>query len=451
MRVLVVAALCGCQRPVEDSRSAPPAPVVVVPAQMGAVSSTIQSIGTVMPVDESLVASSAAGLVEEMPVRDGQYVMKGEKLAQLREVVLTTRLEEARALLRQREQELRQYEAGYRAEEVLKTEARFKAAEASNKYAAARAERATQLREQDAISEEELHERVFEAETAAQLVAEAEAEHRRMSSGYRQEEIEAARATRDAQRHIVARLEDELVRRSIVAPFDGFVTQRYTDLGQWVEEGGPVVTLVRLDEVEVRVQVEEDAIPEIQVGQQVEVYVDAISSEPFAGEIRQIVPKANWREGSRSFPVVVRMTNSIVEGQPQLKEGMLARITFLGQSREAVLVDKDSIVRSSGRPLVFVVEDDNRVRAVEVQDGTSLGQLIEVEGEVRVGDRLVTEGAERLRPFQQVAVLNETGETTKAISETSEGRELDGAGSEEEVTVAKEQTSTSEAADSKGG
>ncbi|MCA9231829.1 MAG: efflux RND transporter periplasmic adaptor subunit [Planctomycetales bacterium] len=359
-----------------------------------------------MPVDASLVASSSAGLVVEMPIRDGQFVRQGEKLAQLREVTVSIRIEEAQALLRQREQEVRRMETGNRPEEVLQSQARVKAAQALSQYSTKRAERAAQSRQQEAISIEELDQSVYEAEQAAQALAEAEAEYQLMISGFRAEDIEAARAARDAQKYIVDQLEDELAQSLIEAPFDGFVTERHTDLGQWVDEGGAVVTLVRLDQVEIRVQVEEDAIQDIRVGQHTEVYVDAIGAKPFDGEIRSIVPKSNWQQGSRSFPVVVRVANKIVDGQPLLKEGMLARIAFHGQPREALLVAKDSIDRSSGQPVVFVVEPDNRVRAVTVRNGMSQGNLVEVEGDLQAGDRLVTEGVERLRPFQKVVIID---------------------------------------------
>jgi len=110
------------------------------------------------------------------------------------------------------------------------------------------------------------------------------------------------------------------------------------------------------------------------------------------------------------------VTNRITDQQPDLKEGMLARITFRGLNREVLLIDKDSIDRSSGRSMVFVVESDNRVRSVEVQSGMSQGQFIEVEGDIQVGDRLVTEGVERLRPFQQVVILEpEPAEPSKQV------------------------------------
>jgi HlyD family secretion protein len=315
--------------------------------------------------------------------------------------------------LHQREQELEQFKNGYRQEEIQQAEARLKSAEAESKYAARRAARAEKLQEQTAISEEQSDEAIYQAQRSLQAVAEAKADYQLKQNGYRREQVEASRAARDAQQQNVLLGEDEVARLSVVAPFAGFVTQRHTDLGQWVDEGGPVVTLIRLDEVEVRVQVEEDAIGQIGVGQNVEVHVDALGKDPMKGVIDSIVPRTNWQQGSRSFPVIVRMPNTIESGQPMLKEGMLARIAFYGATREVLLVNKDAIDRSSGKPMVYIVQPDNRVRAVEVQDGLSQGQFIEVSGDLQAGDRIVTEGVERLRPYQEVIVVNRTQEQVK--------------------------------------
>ncbi|MEO2045519.1 MAG: efflux RND transporter periplasmic adaptor subunit [Pirellulales bacterium] len=404
---------CSCQQPIESLQTSPPAPVKVMTVRLGPIAATIHSIGSVVPVDESVVASSLPGVVIEMPVRDGQYVERGELLAQLREKTLSIRLQEARALLHQREQELEQFKNGYRQEEIQQAEARLKSAEAESKYAARRAARAEKLQEQTAISEEQSDEAIYQAQRSLQAVAEAEADHQLKQNGYRREQVEAARAARDAQQQNVLRGEDEVARLSVVAPFAGFVTQRHTDLGQWVDEGGPVVTLIRLDEVEVRVQVEENAIGQISVGQNVEVHVDALGKGPMEGVINSIVPRTKWQQGSRSFPVIVRMPNTIESGQPMLKEGMLARIAFYGATREVLLINKDAIDRSSGKPMVYIVQSDNRVRAVEVQDGLSQGQFIEVCGDLQAGDRIVTEGVERLRPYQEVIVVNRKQEQVK--------------------------------------
>ena len=85
----------------------------------------------------------------------------------------------------------------------------------------------------------------------------------------------------------------------------------------------------------------------------------------------------------------------------------MARVLLRGEEKNRLLVHKDAIVRSSGTPMVYVVGPDNKVRKVQVTEGISSGQFVAVTGELKAGDRLVTEGAERLRPFQEVSILPE--------------------------------------------
>ncbi len=55
----------------------------------------------------------------------------------------------------------------------------------------------------------------------------------------------------------IAKIKDELERHTIVAPFSGVVVREFTELGQWLAEGGPVVELMALDEMDVVAEVPE--------------------------------------------------------------------------------------------------------------------------------------------------------------------------------------------------
>jgi RND family efflux transporter MFP subunit len=257
-----------------------------------------------------------------------------------------------------------------------------------------------------AVTAEQFEEARFELERARQAHAATKSDFEMKSSGHRAEHIAAAKAALQAQLQEVRSIQDELKKHSVSAPFDGFVVAEKTDVGEWVNLGGVVATLVRLDEVEVRVNVNESQVDQVRVGRTVDVHVDALGGRAIEGRIEFIVPKSEWQQGSRSFPVVVRMKNQIADGVPLLKEGMVARITFRGLPRRGLLAHKDAIVRSAGLSTVFVVEGDGTVRAVNVVEGLSEGEFIEVEGDLKTGDLLVTEGVERLRPYDQVTVID---------------------------------------------
>lgn len=413
--------LSGCGQNPHVVEAKPPAQVKALPARLDNVAVEVPTIGTVVPIETSRVASGAAGLVIDFPFRIGSLVKEGDLLAELRSVTLAIELEGARALLREREQRYTQLQAGYRAEEIEQAHARMRAAEAASKFAEANERRVQDLYDKgvNAVSDQEVERAVFEAEEARQLLAEARSNYEMMVKGYRTEEIEAARAAYEAQQQEVKRLEDEMEKRRIRAPFTGYLVEKHTDLGEWVELGGQVATLVKLDEVEVQVNVEESHVHQITVGEKVDVSIDALGRQ-VSGTIFRIVPRADWRQGSRSFPVIVRIANSFENDQPLLREGMVARIRFRGQPRQAILAHKDSILRTPNATLVYVVGADNTVRAVEIEEGISSGEYIEIRGNVQPGDLLVTEGVERLRPFDVVAVQDlPTGEAEQTADKNS--------------------------------
>ncbi|MBX3414056.1 MAG: efflux RND transporter periplasmic adaptor subunit [Pirellulales bacterium] len=405
---LALLLLVGCSGPPAAVETAPQNNVNVVAVRADHVTPELMAVGTIMPVERSRVAAAAEGKVIKFPHRVGAFVREGELLAELRTVTLAIELEGARALLRQREQDYQRTKVGFRSEEKSQAEAKKLAAEATMNLNESALRRLQDLRakSENAVSQQQLEEAQFQLENAKQLFAEAEAAHALTVAGNRTEEIDAARAAADVQQQEVLRLEDEMQKRNVVAPFSGFIVEKNIDLGEWVPLGGPVATIVNLDEVEVQVNVEESYIAEIRLDQEVEARIDALKGEVVRGVVRQVVPRSDWLTGSRSFPVIVRMKNTIENNQPRLREGMVARITFRGEAQSALLAHKDAIVRSLNGTLVYVVGPDNKVRAVAVREGASSGEYIAVEGDLRSGDLLVTEGVERLRPFDEVAILN---------------------------------------------
>ena len=406
--LLLTLLVSGCGMGPGEEAKTPIPNVKVAAVRLAEIAMRVPVVGTVTPSETSDVAAGVAGLVVEYPVSEGEFVHLGDTIAQLETTALEIQIEKAKAIGRQQEQLYRELEGGYRPEEVAGARARMLAAAADYERAAARHKRLEGIgkRALSALSAEQYEEARFELERTRQAHAATKADFEMMSSGHSAEQVGAAKAAVQAQFQEVRRLEDELKKHAVAAPFDGFIVAEHTDVGEWTDLGGAVATLIRLDEVEVRVNVDEAQIDQIRVGEMVDVRIDALGGTTVKGRVQFVVPKTEWQQGSRSFPVIVRMKNQITDGVPRLKEGMVARITFRGPPRTGLLAHKDAIVRSAGLSTVFVVESDNTVRAVNVVEGLSEGEFIEVEGDLESGDLLVTEGVERLRPYDRVAVID---------------------------------------------
>jgi multidrug efflux pump subunit AcrA (membrane-fusion protein) len=90
---------------------------------------------------------------------------------------------------------------------------------------------------------------------------------------------------------------------------------------------------------------------------------------------------------------------------------MMAEVTFTGEPQNVLLVPKNALVRSPDGALIHVLDAKGAVsNPVPVQLGLSDGDHIQVIGEgLSEGQQVVTEGAERLRPFSPVRIAPPAG------------------------------------------
>ncbi len=95
----------------------------------------------------------------------------------------------------------------------------------------------------------------------------------------------------------------------------------------------------------------------------------------------------------------------IAAGDPAWVVGSPVRVALPNSDpRKLVAVPRDALVLRGSETFVLRVTTENKVEKVNVSTGIGLGNLVEVIGDISGGDRLVTRGAERLRPGQEVVV-----------------------------------------------
>jgi multidrug efflux pump subunit AcrA (membrane-fusion protein) len=381
----------------------PPTPVVVAEIVEREVTARRSFVGSVEPVRRTTVESEVEGLVTEYLAEEGQRVEAGAPLAKLRTRLVEIRLDAARADLRLRQEELRELRNGSRPEELVQARARTTAARAANGLREWRLERAQQLFSTNVISEDELKEAQLTAQAAKELLAEIEAGLKLTEAGPREERIVQAEARLAAQEAEVHRLEDELDRFTIRAPFAGYVVAEHTEAGAWLGKGTAVADLVALDEVDVVVPVVEDYVLGIKVGLAASVTVGAVPGKSFEGAVAAIVPDADAL--ARTFPVKVRVKNPREGDGPVLKAGMFATVHLpIGATEKALLVPKDALVLGGGGAMVVVVGPEGNIVFVPVETGLAVDALVQVKGQLAAGQSVVVRGNERLRPNQKVRI-----------------------------------------------
>ncbi|WP_254507909.1 efflux RND transporter periplasmic adaptor subunit [Anatilimnocola floriformis] len=401
--LLTLAASSFAQAPKGPPAAAPPPPrVFVATARIETLDEPKSFVGTVTPLRKSVVGSAASGRVEEYLVNEGDFVKKGAPIAHLRRGIIGAEKKAAEAELEVRKAALLEMENS-RADEIAQARAQLAIAEANQTFQHGRAERAKQLL--NAITKEALEEAVSHEQQAEATRNNAAAVLRLLTGNTWEQKHEQWKARIAVQEAEVERLSEQFQRHTMFAPFDGWVTAEFTEVGQWMMQGDHAAEIAELGNVDVEIAVLEDYATKLTPGVMGNVEITALRGQRFVGKVAIINPQADAR--ARTFPVKVRVENVVDERGPLLKAGMFARVTLpVGEAKPLPFVPKDAIAIGGRSPVVYVVDTTagkSSVRPVPVTLGVAQGQWVSVGvGEIKAGDVLVVEGNERLRPGQDV-------------------------------------------------
>lgn len=396
-----------------------PAPVVVGHVVKSTRAGSTNFVGTIQAIRSSQVGSPVAGRVVAVLVETGDPVRGpssesvaaaapsgGQVMVELETNAILIQRDIAEAQMKQAEMALRELESRAPLDRKL-LESKVAEAEASVKFSEAEVTRMENL--QGSISITELESARLQRELNRQLLRSAVATLAQFDATI---EIQKARAEASlaAANSEWKRWTDTLEKHTIRAPFEGYVTQKLTEVGRWLSVGDAVAEVVQLDPIEFRILVPQAHIQQLQETIQsderdVEVTVEGLEGS-IPGRIHRIVPQADIQV--RSFPVLIRMDNPGEDGFHKLKPGMVGNVRLsVGKPTEMLLVKKDALVLGGERPAVLVVQasgDQMSVRRVAVETGDTFGDWIQIIGNISENDRVVVKGNERLRPGQPITI-----------------------------------------------
>lgn len=379
-------------------------------AKLKTITQIVSASGKIQPEVEVILRPEVSGEIIELPVREGDYVAKGDLLVKLRPDIYESRIEEINATLLQQKANLEQARAN-----MLNAEAQF--------------EQDKILFERGAISESE-----FRGSKTAWQAQKANYE----AAQYQVQSTEAR----------LKQAQEELQKTTIRAPRDGTISKLSVETGERVlgntqAQGTELLRIAKMDQMEVQVQVNENDIVNVGVQDTTEIEVDAYPERVFKGIVTEIansaeVTGAGTNEQVTNYQVKVRITTphnlDMAGGEnliqqvsqevpqtftPSFKPGMSATVDIQTETvRNVVAVpiqavtvrdfsqertdndttrsdtvdtaDEDLVIPEEDlRKVVFVVEE-GKVRRREVTTGISDNTHIHVISGVEQGEEIVT-------------------------------------------------------------
>lgn len=398
--------LAGC--------SAPPKPVVDVvrPVKTSLVTAGGEPRERLLPgtVEASRrveLAFQVPGILARLPVREGQAVKEGELIAQLRQDEFQAQLNARQSQLDQARAALARLVAGERPEERRRLEAQARAATARLSNARTEFNRFQQLLDSGAISRQE-----FDRVRTAYLVAQEEQAAARQlleqSTTGRAEDIAASEAQVRGLEAQVVDANLQLKDSTMVAPYDGVISQRFVEPNQNVRAKQPIVRFQDVDEIDISVDVPETLMAADIRSADVLAMVAELNGAPgiqFPVHIREVAQEADPTTQTYRMRVAMKVPPgvTVLPGMTAAVRLTYRRASILG---DAILVPPSAILKDSeGEAVAWVIGTDNVVHRRPVKLGAVTGSQIEVVEGLQPGERIAIAGARFLRDGMTVRDL----------------------------------------------
>ncbi len=182
-----------------------------------------------------------------------------------------------------------------------------------------------------------------------------------------------------------------LAKTEIRAPFSGIIGLRSVSIGDYVKEGQDMVNLESIDPLKVDFRVPEVYLKQVQVGQTLEVSLDALPGKTYQGKVTAINPLVD----AAGRAIVIR---ALVKNQDTaLRPGMFARVKLLTkEALDALVLPEQALVPQGEDQYVFRVVEGKAVRT-KVEVGQRRDSRVEILKGVAPGDTIVTAGQLKIR------------------------------------------------------
>jgi multidrug efflux pump subunit AcrA (membrane-fusion protein) len=231
----------------------------------------------------------------------------------------------------------------------------------------------------------------------------AEARYEAAQANYTaaQEQVRNLRAQVDNLRIQLALAQEKLADCTIRAPFNGTVKERLVDVGQYVREQTPVMSITTMNPLKLLTSVPERWFPYVGQGALMELKVEAYDDR-FPCKVRRVGLAVDPQ--SRTFNIEATVDNS----SGRLRPGLFVRASLTTSKVDSVIrVPAGAVISYYGVQKVYVI-DNGLIRERVVKLGDRIGDFIEITQGLHAGERIATSELTRMQEGVRVKIREES-------------------------------------------
>jgi HlyD family secretion protein len=385
-----LAAAWGINRAVRPGVSA--ADIVVAEVRRGNVDNTVNATGVVIPVHEEVVTSPGASRVARVHAKPGQQVQQGELLLELDDREIRLALEALKEQLAQQDNKVVSLQLEM--EQKLKQLASaIELLEIDLQASRARRERNQKLRSSGLVSGENLLTSELDVQRNEIQLRQQRAliaDTRRVTAS----SIAAARLQQDILHKRIAQQEGLLLQTRVAAPFSGMLTTLIEEEGASVAVGQLVARISEMNNYRVEATLSDFHARLLAPGQAVRVEQNG---ELMVGTVHTILPEI--QNGTIKLLVDLEQPHNA-----HLRNKMRVDVNIVTDRKAGVLViDSGPAFNGKGRQPAFAV-DGGMARKTLLTLGASDGNVVEVAGGARLGDRFIVSNTSAFKDLDSIRI-----------------------------------------------
>jgi membrane fusion protein (multidrug efflux system) len=243
----------------------------------------------------------------------------------------------------------------------------------------------------------------------------------RASGSVPQSQLDRALAELDKMTADVDNFKAIISRKTIRAPFSGQVGIRQVNLGQYVAQGAPIVTLQAYDKVFVNFTLPQQALAKVDTGMAITLSSDVNPDQPFAGTLTAISPQVDPTTRT------ITLQGTLDNPDGHLRAGLFVRVTVtLPEQHVVLVVPSTAIVYAPYGNSIYKIEQQSDASTGEshtiakqffIRIGKRTGDFVSILKGLEVGDEVVSAGAFKLRNGIQVNINNDMAPTPELAPE----------------------------------
>ncbi|WP_434631478.1 efflux RND transporter periplasmic adaptor subunit [Thermoanaerobacterium thermosaccharolyticum] len=390
--------LSGCGNSKKTTSKAPQAVLVkATKAELNKIENYSTYTGVITSEEDIKVSSKISGKVKEVNFQVGSYVKEGDPLIVLDTNELNIQLAQAKASLDAAEANLAANEYGNLPQELEQAKTAYSQAESNYLNAKTNYDRVKSLYDAGATSKQSLDSAQLQYQTAESQYENAK-EQLDIIQKKQPENLKALQSQVEQAQAQVELAETNVQNGIITAPISGVVTSKQIDAGEMCQAGTTLLTISNTNNVDVVINVPEDDINNLKVGQDALVSVDAINNgNNLKGKISEISPSSQQNG-------IFQVKTSLDNKDNLLKSGMFAKVSIVTEIKQnAITIPKDAIMIKKYGNTVYVVNNGKAEERL-VKLGISNSDKVEVVSGIKAGETVIVSGQNMITEGTKVKI-----------------------------------------------